>query len=118
MEEIRIICTPFLLAAIVFTLAMLYYDLQFKKKNPWWSQNDDKMHLTQAEKVYRHEERRKHNNALMSWVAVLFMILGLMLLILIAHTQGGFPKVGNYWFYLVPFVGGVLLAYSGIKHWK
>ncbi len=118
MEEIRIICTPFIVTAIVATLVMLYYDLSWKKKNPWWRQNDGEMRLSAAEKAYRQEERRKLNNALMCWFAVLFIIIGLMLLTLSAYARGGFAQIGAYWFYLVPVAGMVVLAVSGMKRRK
>ncbi len=118
MTEIRIICTPFILTAIVLTAVMLYYDLNWKKKNPWWQQDDDKMHLSSAEKAYRQEEHRKHNNAVMYWFASLSIIIGLMVMMLSAHAYGGFANVGAYWFYLIPFVGVVLLAKSGIRRRK
>ncbi|MBR1825883.1 MAG: hypothetical protein IJ770_04780 [Alphaproteobacteria bacterium] len=118
MEEVRIICTPFLIAAIVFTLAMLYYEMQFKKKNPWWSQDDCRMRLSPAERAYRQNERRKHNNALMCWFAVLFVVLGLMIVVLLSHINGGFPNIGHYWLYLVPFVGAVVFACSCIQRRK
>lgn len=117
MEEIRIITTPFILTAIVLTVAMLYYDLKWKKKNPWWQQDDDKMRLSPAEKAYRQEERRKQNNALMGWFAALFVILGLMIIFVSARAYG-FANVGEYWFYLIPFVGAVLLAKSGMRRRK
>lgn len=118
MDEIKIICTPFLLAAIVFCLAMMYYDQNWKKKNPWWQQNDRKMRLSPAETVYRQNERRKLNNALMCWFAVLFMIIGLMIVVLSARIRGNFLNIGSDWFYLVPLVGAIMLAISGIHRRK
>lgn len=115
MEEVRIICTPFLLAAIVSTLAMFYYEQHWKNKNPWWRQIDRETRLSPAEMAYRRDERRKHNNAIMSWFAVLFIIIGLMIFVLSTHFNDGFRLVSNSWFYLVPVVGMVILALSGIR---
>ena len=118
MEEIRIITTLFIITAIVFTVAMLYYDLKWKKKNPWWRQNDGEMRLSPAERVYRQNERRKQNNALMCWFSVLFVIFGLMIVCISARVYGGFANVGSYWFYLLPFIGALVLALSSIKRQK
>ncbi len=118
MEEIRIICMPFILTAIVATLVMLYYDLSWKKKNPWWRQNDGEMRLSAAEKTYRQEERRKLNNASMYWFATLFIIIGLMILTLSAQVRGGITQIGTYWFYLVPMACAVVYAINGIKRRK
>ena len=115
MEDVRIICTPFLLAAIVFTLAMFYYEQHWKNKNPWWRQIDREMRLSQAERAYRQNERRKHNNALMSWFAVLFMIIGLMIFVLTAQEDDGFSSVNNSWLYFIPVIGIIILALSGIR---
>ena len=115
MEEVRIICTPFIITAIVFTVFMLYHDLKWKKKNPWWRQDDDKMRLSPAEKAYRQTERRKQNNALMIWFLVLFTTIGVMIIVLSAHVYGGITHIGEYWFYLIPFVGAILLTMSGMR---
>ena len=118
MEEIRIICMPFILTAIVATLVMLYYDLSWKKKNQWWRQNDREMRLSAAEQAYRQEERRKLNNALMYWFATLFVVIGLMIVTLSARINGGWADVGSYWFYLIPIVGAILLALGGMRRRK
>ena len=116
MEEIRIICTPFLLAAIVSTLVMIYYELRWKNKNPWWQQNDREIHLSPAEQAYRQNERRKHHNVLMLWFAVTFLIIGLMLFTLSAGVNDDFRFFSSSWFYLVPIIGMIALALSNIKH--
>lgn len=115
MEEVRIICLPFLLAAIAFTFAMLFYEQRWKNKNPWWQQDDRKIRLSPAEQAYRQNERRKHNNALMSWFAVLFMIIGSMIFALSAHIDSGFRLNNSHWLYLLPIVGMIALALSCIK---
>lgn len=118
MEEFRIIFYSFISAAIFLTLAMLWYDLKWKKKNPWWRQNDCKMRLSPAEQNYRQSERQKLNNALMMWFVMLFVILGTMVLVLSANVGGGLTRIDSYWFYLVPFIGAVLLALSSIQRRK
>jgi len=117
MENLRIVCTPFLLTAIVFTLAMFYYDQSWKRKNPWWRQNDCKMRISPAKQNYRSRERQKLNNALMSWFAVLFFIIGLMVFVLTSHTEDASADSGGDWFYLLPIIGAIMLAISGIK-WR
>ena len=114
MEELKMICTPFIVVAIAFTVAMLCYDLRWKRKNPWWRQDDYKMRLSPAERSYRMNERRRLNNMLMCWFAMLFMIFGAMVAGISAYGGGGFAGVGKYWFYLIPFIGGVFLALSGL----
>lgn len=118
MEEFKIILYSFISAAIFLTLAMLWYDLNWKKKNPWWRQNDREMPLSPAEQSYRQNERQKIHNILMSWFVLLFVILGTMVLVLSAYMNGGFSRIGGYWFYAVPFIGAVLLAISGIQRRK
>jgi ABC-type Fe3+ transport system permease subunit len=118
MEEVRIITMPFIITAIVLTFAMLYYDLKWKKKNPWWRQNDNEVRISSAERAYRQEERRKLNNTLMSWFAALFVIFGLMIIFVSARAYGGFSNIGSYWFYLIPFIGAVMFALSFIKRQK
>lgn len=118
MEEFRIIFYSFISAAIFLTLAMLWYDLKWKKKNPWWRQNDCEMRLSPAEQNYRQNERQKLHNAVMSWFIMLFAILGTMILVLSAIANGGFSGIGSYWFYLVPFIGAVFLGICGIQRRK
>ena len=115
MEDVRIICTPFLLAAIVFTLSMLYNEQYWKRKNPWWSQDDRQMRLSPQEQAFRQNERHKHNNAIMAYFAVLFMIIGLMIFALSAHRYGKLMNLDEYWILLIPIVGALFLAISGIK---
>ena len=117
MEDFRIIIYSFLGAAIFLTLTM-WYDLNWKKKNPWWRQNDREMRLSPAEQSYRQNERQKLHNAVMSWFIMLFAILGTMILVLSAIANGGFSGIGSYWFYLVPFIGAVFLGISGIQRRK
>ncbi len=114
MNELQIICMPFLLALLILTMAMMYYQWYWKKTNPWWRQDDRKMSLSPVERNYRQKERRCLNNALMCWFAVFFIIIGLMVIVLSARISGGFAGVGKYWFYLIPFIGGVFLALSGL----
>lgn len=118
MENIRIICCFFLGIAFVLTLLTLYYDLSWKKQNPWWRQNDCKMHLSPLEQEYRQRERQKMNNVLMLYFTALFMIFGLMVFTLFSHQNGSFPYVGCNLFYLIPFVGAIFLALSGIQYRK
>ena len=118
MEEFRIIFYSFISAAIFLTLAMLWYDLNWKKRNSWWRQNDREMRLSPAELNYRQRERQRLNNVLMMWFAMLFVILGTMVLVLSANVNGGVTHVGSYWFYLIPIFGGVLLALGGIQRRK
>lgn len=118
MEELKIILFSFLSAAILLTLMTLWYDLNWKKKNPWWRQNDCNVRLSPAEQSYRRNERQKLHNAVMSWFILLFMILGTMVLALSAHINGGFTQIGSRWFYLVPFIGAMLLAISGLQRRK
>lgn len=114
----KIIIYSFLGAAILLTLNMLWYDLNWKKKNPWWRQNDWKLRLSPAEQAYRQSERQKLHNIVMGWFILLFVILGTMVLVLSAIANGGFSGIGSYWFYLVPFIGAIFFGIIGIQRRK
>ena len=118
MEEVKIICTPFLIAATVFTFAMLYYELNWRRKNPWWQQDDSKMRLSPKELCYRQNERRRHHNTLMYCFAFLFLDLGLMTMALLKGLNGSLTDIGYRWFYLLPFIGAILLIASGLERKK
>lgn len=118
MEDFRIIFLSFMVVAILLTLAMLKYDLNWKKRNSWWRQDDEEMRLSPAEQAYRRNERQKLNNALMMWFASLFMVLGTMFVTLFAYTNGGMSGIGRGWFYAVPFICAVLFAFSSIQRRK
>ena len=109
---------PFLIAAFVFTLAMFYYEWQWKKKNPWWNQTDSKMRLSPVERAYRQDERRKHDNAVMCWVVVILMVIGLMIVTLMSRVNGNFLRISHYWFCIVPIFCAIMLAFSGFQHRK
>ncbi len=114
----KIIIYSFISAAIFLTLLTLRYDLNWKKKNPWWRQNDWKLRLSSAEQAYRQSERQKLHNIVMGWLIMLFVILGTMILSLSVTANGGFSGIGSYWFYLVPFICAIFLGIIGIQRRK
>ena len=114
MEQIRLICTPFLIIAMMFCLYGIWYTRRWQRKNPWYRQNDDEMRLSPQERAYRQNERRKYNNIPLIVFGALFTCLMPMMLLLQKEANGGCNSVID-WIYLLPFLGALFLAMSGIR---
>ena len=113
MEQVRLISTPFLMTAIVFCLYGLWYIKHWRKKNPWYNQNDDEMRLSPQERAYRQNERRKYNNMPCMVICCVFTCLIPMMLLLQKEVNGGWNPTMAWM--LMPLIGGLFLAAWGIK---
>ena len=113
MEEVRTICTPFLVAAMFFCLYGILYIKRWQRRNPWYNQNDDEMRLSPQERMYRQNERRKYNNVPFVVFGAVFTCL-LPMMIMLQVAANGDWNLGNRWLYLIPFIGILLLTASGI----
>ena len=114
MEQVRLICTPFLMIAILFCLYGLLYTRRWQRKNPWYTQNDAEMRLSPQERAYRQNERRKYNNVPLIVFGALFACLIPMVLLLQKAANDGWHPATD-WFYLIPLLAALFLAVSGIR---
>ena len=114
MEEVRTICTPFLVVAMFFCLYGILYIKRWQRRNPWYKQNDDEMRLSPQERIYRQNERRKYNNVPFIVLGSVFACLLPMMIMLHMKMWGDWDVIPSL-FYFLPFIGMILLAASGIK---
>lgn len=108
------VVTPWLLVMLVLTLVVLFYVSRWYRKHPWYKENDASTKLSVNERAYRRKERQKLSNMFLAYM----MALGLILLIMVITVQlsiAGTWKLGFRWMYVLPFIGMMVLAGSGIK---
>ncbi|MBR1600324.1 MAG: hypothetical protein IJ677_01960 [Alphaproteobacteria bacterium] len=91
-----------------FCMYGIWYIKRWRRKNPWYKQNDDEMRLSVQERMYRQNERRKYSNAP-------FMVLGAVIACMIPMMLMLQKSVNGGWHYAIPLLGALLLAALCVK---